>query len=61
MFADPEGGHYARRAGLLAIGQDPRSGLAALDEPGLEVLHIQDLDFETHCGHGSRECAAERL
>jgi len=23
--------------------------LPELDEPGLEVLHIQDLDFETHC------------
>jgi hypothetical protein len=49
VFADPDGGRYARRAGLIAIGEDPRSGLAELDEPGLKVLHIQDLDFETHC------------
>ena len=49
VYADPAGGHYARRAGLLAIGQDPSSGLAELDAPGLKVLHIQDLDFETHC------------
>ena len=49
IFADPQGGRYARRAGLLAIGQDPRSGLPELDEPGLKVLHIQDLDFQTHC------------
>jgi hypothetical protein len=49
VYADPAGGHYARRAGLLAIGQDPRSGLAELNAPGLKVLHIQDLDFETHC------------
>jgi calcium-dependent phosphoinositide phospholipase C len=49
LFADPEGGRYASRAGLLALGRDPRSGLAELDEPGLKVLHIQDLDFQTHC------------
>jgi hypothetical protein len=49
VYADPAGGHYARRAGLLAIGQDPTSGLAELNAPGLKVLHIQDLDFETHC------------
>jgi hypothetical protein len=34
---------------LLAIGQDPVSGLAELNAPGLKVLHIQDLDFESHC------------
>jgi calcium-dependent phosphoinositide phospholipase C len=49
LFADPQGGRYASRAGLLALGRDPRSGLAELDEPGLKVLHIQDLDFRTHC------------
>ncbi|MBW2549125.1 MAG: hypothetical protein JRE82_18325, partial [Deltaproteobacteria bacterium] len=25
------------------------SGIPELDEPGLKVLHTQDLDFETHC------------
>jgi hypothetical protein len=49
VFADPEGGRYARRAGLIAVGEDPASGLAELEAPGLKVLHIQDLDFETHC------------
>jgi len=49
VLADPAGGRYARRAGLLAVGADPRSGLAELDAPGLKVLHIQDIDFETHC------------
>jgi hypothetical protein len=49
VFADPEGGRYASRAGLIALGRDPRSGEAALDQPGLKVLHVQDLDFRTHC------------
>lgn len=49
VYADPEGGRYANRAGLLAIGEDPRSGLPELDEPGLKVMHLQDIDFGTHC------------
>jgi hypothetical protein len=49
VYSDPEGGRYASRAGLLAIGEDPRSGLAELDAPGLKVLHVQDIDFGTHC------------
>ncbi|GAB5451338.1 MAG: phosphatidylinositol-specific phospholipase C1-like protein [Halioglobus sp.] len=49
LFADPEGGLYAQRRGLLVVGQDPESGLPELDEPGMKVLHVQDIDFETHC------------
>ncbi len=49
VFADPAGGLYAERRGLLIIGQDPASGLPELDEPGLKVLHVQDVDFETRC------------
>lgn len=49
VFADPEGGRYASRAGLQAIGRDPSSGIDALDAPGLKVLHVQDVDFGTHC------------
>jgi hypothetical protein len=49
VFADPEGGLFASRGGLAAVGLDPRSGLPELDAPGLKVLHIQDIDFETTC------------
>jgi hypothetical protein len=49
IFADPEGGLYATRLGLIVVGDDPASGLPELDEPGLKVLHVQDIDFETHC------------
>ena len=49
VFADPEGGLYATRIGLVFIGEDPASGLPELDAPGMKVLHIQDIDFETHC------------
>jgi hypothetical protein len=49
IFADPEGGLYSLRRGLIVVGDDPVSGLPELDEPGLKVLHVQDVDFETHC------------
>jgi len=49
IFADPEGGRYATRHGLIIVGEDPVSGLPELDEPGMKVLHIQDIDFETQC------------
>ncbi len=49
VFADPLGGHYARRGGLIALGQDPQSGIPELQKLGFKVLHIQDLDFQTTC------------
>lgn len=49
VFADPDGGLFAERRGLLVLGEDPASGLPELDEPGLKVLHVQDVDFETTC------------
>ena len=49
IFADPEGGLYATRRGLIVVGEDPVSGIPELDEPGMKVLHVQDVDFETHC------------
>ncbi len=49
LFADPDGGLYARRGGLILLGQDPNTGIPALLEPGHKVLHVQDVDFETRC------------
>ncbi len=49
VFADPHGGLFARRGGLVLIGEDPNSGLPELAQPGFKVLHIQDYDFETNC------------
>ena len=46
VFADPEGGLYAERRALPLIGIDEVSP-PELYEPGLKVLHVQDLDFET--------------
>jgi hypothetical protein len=49
VYADPDGGLYAHRAGLAAIGEDPDSPDPAMYAPGFKVLHIQDIDFETTC------------
>lgn len=49
IFADPAGGLYARRGGLIAIGQDPQTDIPELYEPGFKVLHVQDIDFGTTC------------
>lgn len=49
VYADPEGGLFADRAGWKAVNMDPASGLPELDEPGLKVLHLPDVDFETTC------------
>ena len=49
IFADPDGGLYAIRRGLIVVGEDSVSDIPELDEPGLKVLHVQEVDFETHC------------
>jgi hypothetical protein len=49
VYADPDGGLFASRAGWKAVDRDPASGLPELDEPGLKVLHLPDIDFETTC------------
>jgi len=49
IFADPDGGLYATRRALILTGENPESGIPELEQPGLKVLHVQDIDFETHC------------
>lgn len=49
VFADPDGFRFYVRHGLLALNQEPISGILALTEPGFKVLHIQDLDFNSTC------------
>ena len=49
IFDDPEGGLYANRPALALLWEDPASGIPELYEPGLKVLHVQEIDFETTC------------
>lgn len=48
VFADPTGGKFAHPLLPLALNLDvpPPTGL---DQPGMKVLHIQDIDFRSTC------------
>jgi hypothetical protein len=48
VFADPEGGRYADPAARRRVaGLSPVP--AAMREPGLKVLHVQDIDYRSTC------------
>lgn len=51
VFADPEGGRYANRVfnAFPGVNLPVASGAVELNEPGYKVLHIQDLDYASHC------------
>jgi hypothetical protein len=49
VFADPDGGRYAKRRLLAVINQPIDSGIPALSKPGFKVLHAQDVDFNSNC------------
>ena len=51
LYADPEGGRYARRAGLALAGGGPvpEAERQALAASGIKVLHLPDFDFGTTC------------
>ena len=49
VFYDPKGGLYSNRQALVLVGEEPASGIPALNEPGLKVLHVQEIDYETSC------------
>lgn len=49
IFHDPEGGLYADRQVFAFIGEDTASGIPELSEPGLKVLHVQEIDYESSC------------
>jgi len=50
VFDDTDGGRYANHPiRTFLSGEDAASGIPELDEPGLKVLHVQDVDYETTC------------
>ncbi|MBK8969705.1 MAG: Ca2+-dependent phosphoinositide-specific phospholipase C [Saprospiraceae bacterium] len=48
VYDDPDGGLFYNRMGLFVLGMPFESGEPALLEPGLKVLHVPDLDYQTH-------------
>lgn len=55
VFADPAGGLFANRPVMSVVNLPTASGIPALDQPGMKVLHLSDVDFETTC-HTFVEC-----
>ncbi len=46
---DPKGGlFYKRKVNAFVHGLKQKSGVEALKKPGLKVLHIKDVDYETN-------------
>lgn len=50
IFADPDGGLYAYPAGgVLVNDTEIEQNLAVMQQPGLKVLHSQDIDYRSTC------------
>ena len=46
---DPKGGlYYKRKLNAFVHGVKVRSGIEELKKPGMKVLHIKDVDYNTH-------------
>ncbi|SIQ35791.1 phosphatidylinositol-specific phospholipase C1-like protein [Maribacter ulvicola] len=53
VFYDPKGGHFSKPKGLeivRSLGQEPLGydEELKLNQPGLKMFHIQDIDFRSH-------------
>ncbi|NNE74821.1 MAG: hypothetical protein HKN26_14240 [Acidimicrobiales bacterium] len=48
VFADPEGGLFSQRVALDALDL-PNETPPELLEPGMKVMHVQEVDFNTSC------------
>jgi len=48
VYDDPDGGLFYNRMGLAVLGMPFESGEPALLQPGLKVLHVADLDYQSH-------------
>ena len=58
VFHDPSGGRFAKPQGLRMIAQATPYDAAVMSEPGFKVLHVQDIDFRSHCPL-LRDCLAQ--
>lgn len=48
IYGDKEGGRFYKRTGYKLTNRDDASKIEELKEPGLKLLHIPDVDFETN-------------
>lgn len=48
FYADADGGRFYSRRGNSFAGINPESGIPELLQPGNKLIHIADIDYETH-------------
>ncbi|MDZ4847398.1 MAG: phosphatidylinositol-specific phospholipase C1-like protein [Chitinophagales bacterium] len=48
IYHDPAGGRFYNRMGNQLVNEPTESGIADLNLPGLKVMHITDLDYNTN-------------
>lgn len=48
IYYDPSGGRFFNRMGNALVGRPVQSGINELKAPGMKLLHIPDIDFNTH-------------
>ena len=48
IYCDPEGGRFYNRQGNVLINKPVASGIDELNKPGFKVMHIPDIDYNTH-------------
>ncbi|NBC64940.1 MAG: hypothetical protein GVY07_04655, partial [Bacteroidetes bacterium] len=49
LYADPNGGRYARPSGALLIDDDEFLNHEDLMQPGFKIIHIPDIDYRSNC------------
>ncbi len=49
IFYDPEGGRYATPMGAAMPGASEYDPDGRMQVPGFKTLHVQDIDFRSHC------------
>ncbi len=48
IYLDPQGGRFYNRKGNDFVYRPIASEIEALKKPGIKIMHIPDIDFETH-------------
>jgi hypothetical protein len=47
--SDPDGGNFSNRPLLATVGADIATGIPELDQPGIKVFHVPQIDAESTC------------
>jgi hypothetical protein len=48
LYLDPDGGRFYNRKGQEMVERPNASNIPALQKPGIKIMHIPDIDYNTH-------------